>query len=112
LLLNGEFGKDSFKILTRELPFKGDCAGLIERLKAEDFRFKFPKVLEVVWGKNLSLQNREVDLHLIKPTGVDRCMDQNCVRIPGLKTVDRGLAPVGGTVVSDPKDTTSRAYGC
>ena len=54
-LLSGEFGKDSFKILTRELPFKGDCARLIERLKGKDFRFKFLKVLEVVWSKNFSL---------------------------------------------------------
>jgi hypothetical protein len=32
---------------------------------------KLLKLLEVIRSKDLSLENREVDLHLIKPSGMD-----------------------------------------
>ena len=31
---------------------------------------------EVVWRKNLALNNREIDLYMVEPTGLDRTPDR------------------------------------
>jgi len=64
---------------------------------------------EVVRCEHLSLDNGEVDLNLIEPTGMDRAVDGHDFGIGRLKTFDRGSATMGGTVVDDPKHTAGLA---
>jgi len=47
---------------------------------------------EVVGGENFSLNDRQVDLDLVEPTGMDRGMDQNGIGPLGAETVG-GLLP-------------------
>jgi hypothetical protein len=52
------------------------------------------EVGEVVGGQRLALRDREVDLDLVQPEGVDRQMDHARVRVGVLEPVDRALTGV------------------
>src|SRR5215471_19630053 len=54
-------------------------------------------------GVKVGLNDREVDLDLIEPTGVDRCMDQNDTRIDLTQPLLRGGAAMRRAVVDDPE---------
>lgn len=62
------------------------------------------KVRKVVGGKDLPLDDREIDFDLIDPTGVHRGMDQQQARTFFLQALDRPLAAMSGAVVDDPED--------
>ncbi len=62
---------------------------------------------EIVGCQNLSLDDGEVDFHLIQPTGVDR----NQGRPLSLQAGDGFLAAMTGAIVHDPKDTGGRGIG-
>jgi hypothetical protein len=66
---------------------------------------------EIVGGERLALHDREVELDLVEPGGVDRQVDQAQVLVGALQPVDRGLAGVGGAVVDDPEDPAGRGVG-
>ena len=51
---------------------------------------------EVVWGQRFALDDREVDLDLVEPTGVDRAVDQHEIWESRLKASDGRLAAVRG----------------
>ena len=50
---------------------------------------------------DLALDDREVDLGLVEPAGVDWGVDEGQVGPGALEAVDRALAAVGGAVVDD-----------
>jgi len=60
---------------------------------------------EVVGRENFSLNDREVDLDLVEPAGVNWCVDKNGVGPLGAETVDRFLPAMNGTIVHDPEDS-------
>ena len=62
------------------------------------------KVWKVVWGKNLSLNDGEVDFNLIEPTGVDRSMNQDEAGVLGLETTDGRKPAMDRTIVNNPED--------
>ena len=66
---------------------------------------------EIIRRENLSLNDREVDLNLIEPTGVGRRMDEDGVGPLGAKAVGGFLTPMSGAVVHDPEDATRRLVG-
>jgi hypothetical protein len=49
-------------------------------LKSERPLFEFGQRRDVVVGENLPLDDREEDLDLVEPTGMDRGVDENCIR--------------------------------
>lgn len=47
---------------------------------------------EVVWGQKFALNDGEVDLDLVKPTGVNRRVDEDDVRPLDLEAIGGALA--------------------
>src|SRR5690606_17963998 len=69
------------------------------------------EVVEVVGGKDLALDGREVDLDLVEPGGVHGQVHQPCGG-PGFgHPVDRCLPTVGRAVVGDEEDTACGGVG-
>ena len=63
---------------------------------------------EVVGVQDLALHDREVDLDLVQPGGVDGQVDQREVLLSALQPVDQGLAAVRGAVVDHPQHPAGR----
>ncbi len=57
------------------------------------------------------MDDREVDLHLVQPGGVDGGVHHDRVRELGGEPVAGGLAAVGGAVVHDPEHAFGRGVG-
>jgi hypothetical protein len=77
-------------------------------LKGEESLFEFRQRREVVWGEDLSLNDREVDPNLVEPARVDRSVDEDGVGPFGAEAADSFLAPMSGAVIHDPEDAASR----
>ena len=71
-----EFGEQFSEIITRELPLEGlrRCFPVVLKIE-ETFRNGIP-IGEIVRGENLAWHDREVDLHLVEPTGMDWGVNQ------------------------------------
>ena len=65
------------KIAAGEGPVEGRRRPLVMGLKGKQALFEFLQRGEVVWRENLSLNDREIDFDLIKPAGVERCMNED-----------------------------------
>jgi hypothetical protein len=76
-----------------EAPGKGDHSLLIAALERQQAVLGLAKIGEVVGGPDLALADRKVDLHLVKPGGMDRKMHQPQGRPVPLEPVDRCLPP-------------------
>ena len=69
------------------------------------------EVGEVVGGDDFALDDREDDLDLVQPGGVDGQVDEPQVGPGALEAVDRGLAAVAAAVVDDPEHPSGRRVG-
>ena len=71
-----EFGKQFSEIIPRELPLEGlrRCFPVV--LKIEETFGDGIQIGEVVRSENLALHDREVDLHLVEPTGMNGGVNQ------------------------------------
>lgn len=78
------------------------------RLERENLSLKFCEMGKVVWSKNFALNNREVYLDLVEPTGMDGRMNQNGVRIPLAKPLDGAFSTMRGAVIRNPKHPACR----
>ncbi len=74
---------------------------LVASLEGHHIPFQISQALEVARGKQLALNDREVDLGLIEPTGMDRRMNQNDVGPLAAKAVGSASATVAGAVVGN-----------
>ena len=95
------------KILTGKLPVEGLGNGFPIGLEVEEPLSDRGEVRKVVGGKDLPLDDREVDFDLIEPTGVHRGMDQQQARVLCLQARNRPLAAMSGAVVDNPEDAAS-----
>src|SRR5471030_503552 len=66
---------------------------------------------KVVWGEDLSLNNRKVDFNLVQPTGMHRSVDQPEILIAAFESIDGTLAAVTAAVVDNPEDPAGAAVG-
>src|SRR5271166_5836905 len=66
---------------------------------------------EVIRGQDFSLNDREVDLHLIQPTRMNRRMDQESLTVSLTQPPNRRLTAVRGTVIHDPENPIGRTVG-
>ena len=80
-------------------------------LEGEEALFKIGQRREIVRREDLPLYDREVDFDLVKPTGVDRSVDEYRVGPCGTEAVDGLLATMSGAVVHDPEDAASGLVG-
>src|SRR6266487_5268246 len=94
-----------------ESPFEGGSSLFIVGLKGQQSCFELGQGGEVVWGEYFSLNDREIDLDLIEPTGMDGCMDKVSIGPLGAQSRNRFLTAMGRAVVHDPKDAVGRTVG-
>ena len=80
-------------------------------LKREKALFEIGQRRKVIRGEDFSLNDREIDLHLIEPTGVVRCVDEDGIGPLGAEAVGGSLAPMSRAVVHDPEDATCGFVG-
>jgi hypothetical protein len=74
---------------------------LVASLEGHHVPLQIDQALEIVRGKQLALNDREVDLDLIEPTGVNRRMNQNDAGPSGSKAVGSASTTVAGTIVGN-----------
>ena len=67
------------QVTAREGPLEWSGGPLVASLEGHHVPLQIGKALEVARGKQLALNDREVDLDLIEPTGVNRRMNQKKV---------------------------------
>jgi len=94
-----------------DLPFKWFGNGFVVCLKGQDAQFEFSEIGEVVWSEKLSLKDREINLDLVQPTGVNGRIHENGIGLPLAKTAESGPAAVRRSVVGDPENAPSRTIG-
>ena len=66
---------------------------------------------KVVWCQNLSLDDREVNLDLIEPAGMDGTMNHLEIGVTALQAFYTALTPVGGAIVHYTKYASGAAIG-
>src|SRR6266568_7175809 len=103
--------EEAVEVVAGELPFEwlGDL--LVVSSEAEEPLFDCGEVGEVVGLQHLALDDREVDLELVEPAGVDWQVDEDEILVVALEAVNRALAAVGGAVVDDPEDAPGGGVG-
>ena len=104
-----QFCKELEQSSTVELPFKRARLSIAQLFVQPQSLLDFLQAGEVVRGQHLPLDDREIDLHLIEPTGVHGRMNQDGLTISLPQSLDRCLTAVGGAVVDDPENTAGRA---
>ena len=75
------------QVTARKGPFEWFGGPLVASLEGHDVPLQIGQALEVARGKQLALNDREVDLDLVEPTGVNRRMNQNDVGPSGTKAI-------------------------
>ena len=76
-ILGAESREESPKVLTRELPLEGTGSRLPVVLKIEEVLSQSVEIGKVIGRKHFALNNREVNLDLIEPTGVNGSMHES-----------------------------------
>src|SRR6266542_195938 len=104
-----DLGQALVQVGAGELPV--DCPGAVSHrgFEVEDARRQLGERGRDSRGEDLALEDREVDLDLIDPAGVDGRVDQEEVGVAGTDALDRLLALVGGAVVDDQEDPSGGA---
>src|SRR5260370_12729518 len=94
-----------------ESPIERMRLSIAELLVQPQSLLDFLQAGEVVRGQDLPLDDREVDLHLIQPTGMYGRMDQDRLTVGLPQSSYRRLTAVRGAVIHDPEDSTGRPVG-
>ena len=94
-----------------ELPLERAQLSIAQFLVQSQSLLDFLQAGEVVRRQHFPLDDRELDLHLIQPTGVHRRMNQNRLAISLPQSLCRRLAAVRGAIVHDPEDTAGGPVG-
>ena len=80
-------------------------------LESKKARLELSQRIEVIGRENFSLNYRKVDLDLVEPTGMDRCVNKDGVGPFGAETVNRLLPTVNRAIVHDPEDAAGGLVG-
>ena len=74
-----ELGQERVQVAAGESPLERRSRLLVMALESQEALFEFDQRGEVVWCEDFSLNDGEIDLNLIEPTGVNRCVDKDYV---------------------------------
>ena len=96
-----ELDEKHVKVTAREGPLEWFGGPLVASLEGHHLPLQIGQALEVARGKQLALNDREVDLDLIEPTGVNRRMNQNDGGPSGSKAVGSASTTMAGTIVGN-----------
>jgi len=105
----GESSEKFVKIVAGEPPLERLGYRAVVVLKEQNSLLQLLERGEVVGCQSLSLQDGEVDFDLIKPAGVDGCLDNHEVGPLSLESALARLSAMGRAVVDDPEYPPSRA---
>src|SRR5438128_12414954 len=103
--------QEGCEIPTGESPVERDGDLLIVMLKGKQTFLDLGQRREIIGDKDLALDDREVNLDLIQPTGMQWGVHQHHRRPLGAESVGGLLAAVSRTVVHNPEDATGRGIG-
>ncbi len=103
--------QEGCEIPAGESPVERDGDLLIVMLKGKQTFLDLGQRREIIGDKDLALDDREVNLDLIQPTGMQWGVHQHHRRPLGAESVGGLLAAVSRTVVHNPEDATGRAIG-
>src|SRR5208282_3487340 len=103
-----ELGEEDVKIAACEGPLERFGGSLVAGLEGHHVTLQLGQVLEVVWGEQLTLNDREVDLDLVEPTGMNRRMDQNDVGPSCAQAVGGASATMARAVVGNQEHAARR----
>src|SRR5438552_9846245 len=106
-----EFCEEAGEISAREGPLEELGRVDVTVLKAAQAILDGRERWEVVGREDFALDDREVDLDLVQPTGVDGRVHEHNLGSLGLEPHDGALTTMGRGVVHDPKDPTGGAIG-
>ena len=111
LLVISQSLREESQVVPGEHPLEG-CSGLlVATLEGDEAVRDLGKVLEVVRGEDLALDDAEEDLDLVQPRSVNGQLDEGRVR-PSVGEASAGrLAPVAAAVVDHPEHPPGALVG-
>lgn len=90
---------------TGELPCKRPWLLVREHFVERQTPFDLLETGKVVGRKDLPLHDREVDFHLVEPTGMHGGIHQNRIGVRLGQPPDRCVATMRRAIIDDPEDT-------
>ena len=106
-----EASEEFVQVGAGEGPLKRTGGLLVVVLEGQQALLEFGEGGKVIGGEDLRLDDGEIDLNLVEPTGVDRGVDQHDRGPRRAQAVGGLFAAVGGTVIGNPEDAPRRAIG-
>jgi hypothetical protein len=110
-LAGGQAREQRVEVGARERPLERAGEGSVVLAEGQQPLGEFGERAEVVGSQRLALDDREEQLDLIEPGGVDGQVDQAGVGPSRLHPLDRGSAGVRAAIVDDPEHTPRRRVG-
>ena len=98
-----EFFGQPCEVVSRESPIEGRGHGLVVLLEAQQSVLDVFDAGKVIGSECFALDDGEVDLNLVKPTGVGGTMDGNQVGKDLRQAPHAGLPAMRGAVIHDPE---------
>ena len=99
------------KIASRELPVKRARRSLVVLLEAQQGTVEVVERGEVGGREQLALNDREVNLDLVEPAGMNGSVHEDDVAPLLADAIHGTLSAVRGAVISDPEDAPRRTIG-
>ena len=96
-----EFGEEYVQVTASKGPLERFGGRLIPGLEGHQVSLQIGQALEVTRRKQLALNDREVDLDLVEPTGVNRSVNKNDVGPSGSKAIGGASTTVAGAIVGN-----------
>jgi len=106
-----KFAEHGPEVVTSKGPLKGLGDARVVFREVGETLGQLREGVKIVWGEDLPLENREVDLDLIEPACMNRAVDGNEMGVFGGKPLQAGLTSVSGPVVEDPKHPSCLTIG-
>jgi len=103
--------EQGFEVPAGELPLEGTGSCAIVILEAQQAILELGAGVKVVLGKHPALEDREVHLDLVEPTGVHGGVYRDGRRPAPAQALDAGVAVVRGAVVHDPEHPRGGSVG-
>src|SRR2546425_12295251 len=110
-MLGSELGQERSKILAGEGPLERGRRSFVVILEAEQAVLDLGQRGKVVRRQDLALDDREIDLDLVEPAGVDRRVDEDEAGARGGAPPPPAAPPGGGARVPRPKNPAPRPGG-
>ena len=111
LLVSSELDQEFVQVRPSELPLGRLGNRFVVRLEIQERLFHGLHIRELIGYQDLALDNGEINLNLVQPTGVHRGVDLNRVSMPPREPLLRYLSPVRRAMVGDPENPVSPTIG-